>query len=649
MTWRLKLLGPFDLTRSESPVTLSSSKLSGLLAYLAVADRPVQREEVAALLWGSHFDEQARQNIRQALVRLRKAVGPDLLISNDNTLSLDSSLLESDIADAERLARTGTVDALQAAANLLQGGFLAGIDIREPLFEEWLTRERHRFSELSADVLVNLAALELEAGRASEALARATACISRNEFREDAHRLVMKALAALGRRAEAVRHYQDLAARLKQELDTTPEPLTAATMEEIRATGPAPAPTSPSPPAPQAGKKPTIAVLPFVNLSNDPEQEFMAEGISEDLITEISKFRSLFVISRNSSFSYKGGTVGPKEISAKLGVRYLVDGSVRRAGNRLRITAKLIDAAEDQTLWAEHYDRQLEDIFEIQDEVVRAIVSAIEPQLISNERNRALRKPPENLDAWEAYQRGLWQMFRYHRDERDQALALFRRAIALDPRFASAHAGLALALYVYVLLDSTPDRAVDIAESIAEASMAIELDEFDPLGYASLTRCLIVTGKSDEGVVAADKAIRLNPSFAMAHFGRGHALWHLGQSRDAIMSLDEAIRLSPLDPVTWAFMASRAIALMMDGEFEQAIDWSRRAQQQNNAAIFAHVGELTGLGHLKRQDEAADAVRRAIAKMPDVCVSFFDRVLPVTSPPHRDMLLDGLRQAGLPE
>jgi len=386
-----------------------------------------------------------------------------------------------------------------------------------------------------------------------------------------------------------------------------------------------------------------------VNLSNDPEQEFMAEGISEDLITEISKFRSLFVISRNSSFSYKGGTVGPKEISAKLGVRYLVDGSVRRAGNRLRITAKLIDAAEDQTLWAEHYDRQLEDIFEIQDEVVRAIVSAIEPQLISNERNRALRKPPENLDAWEAYQRGLWQMFRYHRDERDQALALFRRAIALDPRFASAHAGLALALYVYVLLDSTPDRAVDIAESIAEASMAIELDEFDPLGYASLTRCLIVTGKSDEGVVAADKAIRLNPSFAMAHFGRGHALWHLGQSRDAIMSLDEAIRLSPLDPVTWAFMASRAIALMMDGEFEQAIDWSRRAQQQNNAAIFAHVGELTGLGHLKRQDEAADAVRRAIAKMPDVCVSFFDRVLPVTSPPHRDMLLDGLRQAGLPE
>jgi len=221
MTWRLKLLGPFDLTRSENPVTLSSSKLSGLLAYLAVADRPVQREEVAALLWGSHFDEQARQNIRQALVRLRKAVGPDLLISNDNTLSLDSSLLESDIADAERLARTGTVDALQAAANLLQGGFLAGIDIREPLFEEWLTRERHRFGELSADVLVNLAALELEAGRASEALARATACISRNEFREDAHRLVMKALAALGRRAEAVRHYQDLAARLKQELDTT--------------------------------------------------------------------------------------------------------------------------------------------------------------------------------------------------------------------------------------------------------------------------------------------------------------------------------------------------------------------------------------------------------------------------------------------
>ena len=651
MTWRLKLLGTFELTGPEGPAVLSSHKLSALLAYLALSARPVPREQAASLLWGSHFDEQAKQNMRQALVRLRKLLGPDMLLSNDNTLQLSTALVVCDVHEFERLAGLGTIDGLRSAVSLCHGRLLSGISVRENSFEEWLAAERRRLDALACEALVKLAGMELDQGQAAGALRHAEACISLDHFREDAHRLAMRALTALGRRAEAVRHYHDLELRLKRELDTEPERSTATMYETVRATEAAPAIVTVTEPARQlqGSKKPSLAVLAFTNLSNDPEQDFMAEGISEDLIAEISKFRSLFVISRNSSFCYKGTAVGPREISAKLGARYLVDGSVRRAGNRLRITAKLVDAIEDQTLWAEHYDRQLKDIFDIQDEVIRAIVSAIEPQLLSNERNRALRKPPENLDAWEAYQRGLWQMFRYRREDRSQALDLFRRSIALDPGFASAHAGLALALYVYALLGCSPDPGMDLAEATAAANTAIDLDEFDSFGYAALARCCIITGKPQAGLAAADRSIRLNPSYAMAHFSRGHALWHQGRPQDALASLDEAMQLSPLDPAMWSFMASRAIALLLAGNIGEAIECSRHAQQQSNAAIFAHVAELCGLGLQQRHEDAADAIRRARVRMPDASVSFFDRVLPITSPPCRETLLKGLRQAGLPE
>jgi adenylate cyclase len=409
-----------------------------------------------------------------------------------------------------------------------------------------------------------------------------------------------------------------------------------------------PAPARHGEARPPLPDKPSIAVLPFANMSPDGDQEFFADGISEDLITEISRFHSLFVTSRNSAFSFKGQATNLKEISARLGVRYIVEGSVRRAGSRVRITAQLIDAVEDSHLWAERYDRQIEDIFEVQDEVVRAIVSAIEPQLLSSERNRALRKPPESLDAWESYQRGLWHSYRFRPEERETALAFFEQAIALDARFAPAHAGLGMALYVYSLLGGAPDHAADIDRAVASCMTAIGLDENDPLTYLSLCRCLVLKGQPEAAILAAEKALRLNPGFGAAHFGRAHALWHGGRAGEALASHDAAIRLSPRDPSLWAFQASKAIALALSGALEQAIDVSRSAQQQANAAIFAHVGELLALGLLERGEAAADAIQRARKVMPAVTVGYLDAVLPITDPPSRALFLKGLRQAGLP-
>jgi TolB-like protein/Flp pilus assembly protein TadD len=396
-------------------------------------------------------------------------------------------------------------------------------------------------------------------------------------------------------------------------------------------------------------EKPSVAILPFANISGEAEQKYFSDGITEDLITELSKFHSLFVISRNSAFAFKGQSISVTEISRKLRVRYIVEGSVRRAANRLRITAQLIDAVDDAHLWAERYDRQLADIFDVQDEVVHAIVTAIEPKLLSSERNRALRRPPENLDAWGSYQRGLWHTFQYKPEDRERALAFFHRAIELDPSFASAYAGLAYALYVYIILGVSPNRQEDIDRAFEASKTAVRLDERDPFGWAALTRAHMLRVEHEAAIAAADTAIALNPNFALAHFGRAHALWHAGRPGEAVESHNGAMRLSPLDPMMWAYLASKAIALVLLGQFEEAIVLSQRSQRQATSAIFSHLAEISALGHLGRSEEARDAIRRARQTKPDVSIAYVDQTLPITDPRCRQTFLDGLRKAGLPE
>jgi adenylate cyclase len=395
--------------------------------------------------------------------------------------------------------------------------------------------------------------------------------------------------------------------------------------------------------------KPSLAVLPFTNMSGDPEQEHFADGITEDIITELSKFRTLFVIARNSSFAFKGQNLDVRDFSSRLGVRYVVEGSVRRAGNRVRITAQLIDANENKHIWAQRYDRDLEDIFAVQDEVTFAIVTALEPQLAASERQRALRKPPENLDAWENYQRGLWHTFQYNPNDRDITLGFFNRAIELDPTFASAYAGLGYALYVFVILGASPNRAEDLERAFEAGQTAVKLDEHDPFAWVTLTRGYLLRGDHEAAINGADTAISLNPNFALAHFGRAHALWHAGRPAEAIMSHDEAMRLSPNDPMMWAYMASKAIALLMLGDYEDAVALSRKSQQQATSAIFSHLAEISALGHLDRDEEAREAVRRAMEVKPDVSIAYVAEALPITDPKCRKIFHDGLRKAGIPD
>jgi adenylate cyclase len=395
--------------------------------------------------------------------------------------------------------------------------------------------------------------------------------------------------------------------------------------------------------------KPSIAVLPFDNMSTDPEQAFFADGISEDITTELSKFRSLFVIARNSSFAFKGQSIDVKEVGRKLGVRYVVEGSVRRSRNRVRVTAQLVDAVDDKHLWAERYDRELEDIFAVQDEVTNAIVSTIEPHLASTERQRARRKPTESLGAWECYQRGLWHMYQYQRDDLSEALKLLERAIALDPTFSPAHAGLALSLYYFVILGFATDRDAELTRALDAGKTAVRLDENDPFAHVALGRVHTLNREHDTAIAQCDIAISLTPSYAHAHFGRAHSLWMSGRASEAIASHDEAMRLSPRDPILWAYMASKAIALIMLDRYEEGLDWALRAQQQPNTALWAFLPEASALALLGRTDEAHAALERARQLQHDVSVRFVDHTLPITDTDYRELFVGGLIEAGMLE
>jgi len=393
--------------------------------------------------------------------------------------------------------------------------------------------------------------------------------------------------------------------------------------------------------------KPSIAVLPFANMSGDPTQEYLSDGISDDIITELSRFRELFVIARNSSFQYRGQHVDVRRVGRELGVRYVVEGSVRVAGKRLRVTAQLVDGETGSHLWAQPYDRDLEDIFSVQDDVTQAIVIAIEPELASAERQRARRKPAESLGAWECYQRGLWHAYRYDAEDNAKAQEFFRRAIDLDPNFSSAYAGLAYAIYYGVVVGLFPDPNDQIARALGIAKTAVSLDPNDPFARVALGRVYLMSGEHEASLAELDVALTLTPNYAGAHYGRAHTLWMAGRPEEAIASHDEAMRLSPRDPLMWAFMASKALALSLLGRHEEAVEWARRSQRQSNAAVWSIMAEISALGHLDRADEAKQALARALAIKPDLSLAFVDSALRFKYERDRQHYIEGLVKAGL--
>ena len=405
-------------------------------------------------------------------------------------------------------------------------------------------------------------------------------------------------------------------------------------------------------PALELPDKPSIAVLPFDNMSGDPEQEYFADGISEDLITALSKIRWFFVIARNSTFTYKGQAVEVTRVAEELGVRYIIEGSVRKAGSRVRISAQLIDATTGRHVWAERYDRGLADVFELQDEMAQTIVGAVEPELSAAERDRAARKPPESLDAWETYQRGLWHLWSFTKDDMADAQRLFRQVHELDPAFATAYAFESYSHYLDAMLGfaETPGESLEVA--LKTAKKALSLDDKDAVAYFALGRVYMMRGEHDASVAELETALELNPSFAQAHHGLGFALTLSGRLEEAGEALDKAIRLSPRDPILWGTMCFRSVTCNLLQQYEAAVEWARRAIHEPRAAgggYWSYAVLASALGNLGQTAEAQAAVDEALRRKPDLSLTYLETTLPTKQPGGLERYLDGLRKAGLPD
>jgi TolB-like protein len=601
---KLTLLGGFEalLTTGEA-VDLPAQKDRALLAVLAIGSGAAHsRDRLAGLLWSEHGDQQARDSLKQALMRLRRGLGGDLLRADRQSIGLDAEAVSVDTLRFERLVRDDSLEALTQAAALYHGDLLDGLAVRDPAFEDWLLIERQRLRQLFERALAALMAKALARGDAESAVAAAQRLSALDPLSEAACRTLMQVHCDRGEAVQALRLYDRLRERLYREMGVQPEAATTALSDRIRqpqgCTAPAAPPpeTKPAAQAAAAAAKPSIAVLPFLNLSGDPEQRYFSDGVTEDIITELSRFRTLFVIARHSSFQYRGGDLDVTRIGRELGVRYLVEGSVRRIGDRLRITAQLVDAASGNHLWADRYDGDAADVLTLQDDIVRAIATTLGDRIDAAARERALRLSPDALSAYDLVLRSEAHLMRFSKEENAEARRLAQKAVDLDPQSADAHLHLAWTHGMDHLFGWVADRAQTLGAALALAQRAVMLDAAAARPRSLLGFVHTFRREYDEARAQLLTALDLNPNDAEARALYGVYLIAAGEPGAALEQFDIAKRNNPFE-VDWMIVC-RGTALFTARRYDEAIAALKRAHSQTNelrcwlAASYAAAGRL---------------------------------------------------------
>jgi TolB-like protein len=392
--------------------------------------------------------------------------------------------------------------------------------------------------------------------------------------------------------------------------------------------------------------RPAIAVLPFVNMSGDSEHEYFSDGISEDIITALSKLRWFFVIARNSSFTYKGKAVHMKQIAEELGVGYVVEGSVRKSGDRVRITAQLNDVATGSHIWAERYDRDIADVFAVQDEITEAIVAAIEPQLYAAENFHAQRKPPDSMDAWDLVMRALSHYWRVTRQDNVVAQALLEKATAIDPNYGQA-LGVLAASHTFSAHMGWADMAtvVPIAERAALA--AIRADSEDPWAHYALGNVYLFTRRFDDSLAEFELALQLNANFSLAQGYYGLALSYCGRWEDADLAARRALRLSPRDPFSAIYCGIAAYSQFVGHNYDEAMRLARESIRQRNDFVGGHRVLTAAAGMLGQNEPAKAALLELRRAQPNICLDWLANQIPFKRDADRTHYLEGFRRAGL--
>ncbi len=658
----LSLFGHFCLKNREGEeVTLPTRKARVLLAYMAVPPgRSHTRDKLINLLWADRGDEQARGSFRNALASIRKALGADVITTTQESVSLATDQIDVDVTRFEELALTGTEEACQEAEAIFSGLFLELAAFDNPELREWLDFERTRTNEIANGVLRNLLNQQTANEDFDQAAETARKLLVLDPLLEDIHRELMRIYTANGKRGLALNQYTTCQRLLAEELDLQPEPETEALIKAIRRqnvgdTVPSVQPTEVAAQNAEIDRRtfttrPSVAVMPFDNLSDGPEQEYFADGVVEEITAALSRVRSFFVIARNSAFVYKGKPIVPSEVADDLGVRYLLLGSVRRAGERLRITAKLIDAEEGEQIWADRYDGQVDDVFDLQDQITESVVGILQPTILKAEIRRVSRKRPDSLEAYDYTTQAFPKAWALAQKENTEAIELLNKAIELDPGYALAHALISWCtaqniVYNWVVITDETKLA-----ALKAAKRAYAIDAEDPLVLTMLATAETLVGNLDEAGIHIERALAFDRNSAWAWIRSG---WiHVFKGENPPAAIDDFLRakqLSPFDPLTFNLHIGIGMAHFSAAEHEQAITYLEKGMMEKPEAVWANRPLAAANALLGNDAEAKRITAIVLENFPGLTATRIIDSLPHRMPEVRERYFRGLCLAGLPE
>lgn len=610
----VRLLGPLSVSvDGETQALPTSRKVRGLLAYLALHRAGVSRTQLCDLLWDAPNDP--RGELRWSLSKLRGVLGGAsrhrLLATDDRVqLYLSGCFIDAFAVESAAAFEHLPVERLRELAGLFRGDFVDGLQIDSAPFTGWLLAQRHRFRTCRIGVLEHLVRALPRGGE--EAFAHLQAWLQVAPFDRRAHELLMFALAESGRVPDAEAHLVETIRQFETEgLDWLPLREAWRAARTRYATKPdeprivlASAAEMPAAVA-QPPRRASIAVMPFVDATGaSAERGGLADGFADDIITRLAKLRAFFVIARGTMFVLDAHKVDAQEASRILSVDYVVTGSVRRRDTRLTVTAELAHTRSGRIGWADQFDAPLSAAFDTLDDINNRIVAAIVEEIETTERNNAVLKPPSSLDAWEAYHRGLWHMYKFNATDNELAANFFQTSVRLDPTFARAYAGLSFTHFQNAFLHRTRERqqATDLAFDAAGQSLMI--DDRDPTAHWAMGRALWLRGRQGESLAELERSVELSPNFALGHYMLAFVHGQSGDARRSIDAADYSRRLSPFDPLQFGMLSARAIAHVRLGEFQEAAEWAVRAAARPNAHVHILVIAAHCLAAAHRLDEA---------------------------------------------
>ncbi len=651
-TLTLRLLGPFALEGATEAVQSIPKKAQAILAYLARRNgTPVPRETLTALLWSDSEDEQARASLRTALSSIRKYLGEQgaTLEVSSAGVGLDGKQIVTDADAFVRLAREAKgVNAIKEAAELYAGAFMEGCGAVTPEFDQWAEAERGSLRSQFMSILLKLCDAQTEAGNVEDAIATAQRLLAEDPLQEHVHRRLISAFKSQRRYDAALKQFDRLRALLTEELGVQPEPPTVELIREVRrarsgveAPSAVRQPTTAAMSPPVAPGRPSIAVLPFKTLNKDSEASFFGDGIAEDVIVELARQPDLLVVSRQSSFQFSEEQDMPEEIGEKLGVRFLLGGSVRLAGEKLRVTTHLVRCSDQSELWAERYDRSVEDIFAIQADIARSVTGAVVGRIVETEAKAALNTPKESLEGFALVMRGLRHMNINIADpnEFDLALECFSRATEVAPENARAWALLALTRFYRRWYFRVED---DVSGLIPLGEHALKLDPREPRAHCVLGMLRMVERDFDRAAHHFEAGLASNPNDDLLLTEYGRYLMYDDRPEEGLQRIREGMRLNPYHPNWYWGMQGRCLHTL--GRFVEARDAFLRMR---NPPFYTYA--YLAACHVALGDkEAAEAAHASLYRLrPDFDIETFRKIFPYRNPETADRFWSTMVAAGL--